>query len=294
MKIKLNKWIGLMAATLVLLVSLNSCVKDRNVLGTDFSHIQDHVVLKNGGLVNFSANNVTFNSDTTTFDIIANLASVNLPSTPVNVTIGVDAAQIASYNAANGTDFLPFPSDAYKVMSTALTIPAGQQTATTTVEFYQSKLDPTKSYLLPVAITDASGKALSSNLNTMFFNVIGNVIAGDYNWDFTRYNNAAGTPPPSGLSFTGHTASFVADSPTQVEVTSGYFIQPRYVISFTDSSGTLINFKVAFNADDAKALVAGGVTVTSGPDIIKADPITGEYIFHYVTLSRNITDRYYK
>lgn len=294
MKIKLNKLIGLTTGFFALLVSLNSCIKDRNASGTDFSHLQDHVVFLNGGLLNFGASNVVFNSDTATFKITVNLASVNLPTSPVKVTIGVDAAQIAAYNTANGTKFQPFPSGSYTIGATSLTIPAGQQFSTTTVQMYKAAFDPTVSYLLPISITDASGKRLSSNQNTLFFNIIGNVIAGSYNWDFTRYNDAAGTPPASGLSFTGKTTSFVADNPTQVEVASGYFIQPRYVISFDNNNGVLSNFQVSFNSTDAAALVAGGVTVTSGPTIVKANPVTGEYIFHYVTLSRNITDRYYK
>ena len=293
MKMKLNKWIGIMTGILVLLVSLNSCVKNRNELGTDFSHLEDHVLLVNGGLQNFGASNVRFDTDTATSDITANLASVNLPTSPVKVTIAIDAAKIAAYNSANGTSFQAFPAGSYKLLTTLLTIPAGQQTATTKVEFYKEALDPTISYLLPISITDASGKALSSNQNTIFYNVIGNVIAGNYKWDFTRYNDAAGTIL-SGLSFTNHAAVFIADSPTQVEVLSGYFIQPRYVISFTNNNGILSNFKVTLNPADVDALTAAGVTVTSGPTIIKADPVTGEYIFNYVTKTRNITDRFYK
>lgn len=295
MKIKLNKWVGLMTGFLILLVSLNSCIKDRNVLGTDFSHLQDHVTLVNGGLVNFGAANVRFNSDTTTLNITANLASVNLPTSPVNVTIGVDSAQIATYNAAKGTNFLPFPNDGYKIKATSLTIVAGQQTATTTVEIYKEKFDPTLSYMLPISIKDASGKTLSSNLNTIFFNIIGNVIAGTYNWDFKRWNNLTGTGTLAGQSFTGHSTAFIADDPQTVEVATGYFTQPRYVISFTDSSGVLINFKVTFNPDDITYMKNNGVNVADGPNIIKADPVTGEYIFQWkADVGRYLIDRFYK
>lgn len=294
MKIKQNKWISLVAGMFILLVSLNSCLKNRNGSATDFSHLQDHVLFLNGGLSNFGASNVRFNTDTATYNITVNLASVNLPASPVNITIGVDEPLIAAYNAANGTNFIVLPSNAYTLKSTALIIPKGQQYVTTTLEIYQDKLDPSKSYLLPVSIKDASGKAFTSNQNTLYFNVIGNVIAGTYNWDFTRWNNPAGTGSPAGSSFTGATVSFIADNSTQVEVTSGYYIQPRYVISFTNNNGVLSNFQVSLNPDDLAALVAAGVTVTSGPNIIKADPVTGEYIFQYTTLSRYLIDRYYK
>ncbi len=206
----------------------------------------------------------------------------------------MDDALIAAYNSANGTSFEILPSDAYSLGTKTLTIPAGQQFASTSIEIYQSKIDPAKSYLLPISIKDAGGIALTSNLNTLYFNIIGNVIAGDYSWDFTRWNNPAGSGAPASSSFTGDVATFIADNSTQVEVPSGYFIQPRYVISFTRSGGVLSNFKVKFNTSDVAALTTAGVTVTDGPNIIKADPIKGEYIFQYKTVTRYIIDRYYR
>ncbi len=294
MKIKLNRVLGIMIMAGALVISLDSCLKNSLPNETDFSHLQDHVDLIKGGLTNFSSNNIRFSSDTASYTITANLASVNLPKSPVNVTIGVDASLIATYNAANGTNFLLLPTDAYTLASTSLTIPAGQQYATTTLEVYQSNVDPSKSYLLPISITDASGKALTSNLNTMYFNIIGNVIAGDYNWDFSRWSSPVMSGPPDGTSFTGDVNSFIADNATQVEVSSGYYIGPRYVISFTDSSGVPTQFKVKLNADDIATMATAGVKVTDGPNIIKADFATGEYIFQYTTLSRYVIDRYYK
>jgi hypothetical protein len=294
MKIKLNKWIGAITGTFVLFVGLNSCVKDRNPSATDFSGLKDHVTFIRGGLTNFSANNIRFTTDTASYSIIADLASVNLPANPVKVTIGVDASLVAAYNTANGTTFLPLPNDAYAIVSTSLTIPAGQQYATTTLEVFKNKVDPVKSYLLPVSIKDASGKLLTSNLNTLYFNIIGNIIAGDYNWDFTRWSQASNTGSPDGNSFTGKTATFVADNGSQVEVPSGYYIGPRYVISFTNNGGVLTDFAVKLNDDDVALMKANGVNVADGPNILKADPTTGEYIFQYKTANRYVIDRYYK
>ena len=293
MKIKLNKLLGIVITGCALVISLDSCLKDRLPKETDFSNLQDHVVLVKGGLTNFSANNILFNSDTATYNITANLASVNLPKSSVNVTIGVEAALIASYNAANGTDFALLPTDAYTIGSTSLTIPAGQQFATTTLEVYQAKIDPTKSYLLPVSITDASGKALTSNLNTVYFNIIGNIIAGNYLWDFTRWGNPNQTGSPD-ITFTGHPTTFIADNASQVEVASGYYIGPRYVISFTDSAGVPTKFKVKLNSADVATMANAGVIVTDGPNILIANYNTGEYKFQYTTKTRYVIDRYYK
>jgi hypothetical protein len=293
MKIKVNKWIGMITATFLLLATLNSCVKDRNPSATDFSGLKDHVTLVGGGITNFSSNNIRFSGDTASYKIIADLASVNLPTSPVNVTLAVDSSLVTAYNIANGTNFLPLPSNAYKIASTSLAIPAGQQYATTTVEIYKDKVDPVKSYLLTVSIKDASGKLLTSNLNTIYFNIIGNIIAGDYKWDFTRWGQPSNTGSPD-ITFTGHTATFVADNGNQVEVPSGYYIGPRYVISFTNNAGVLSDFSVKMNADDVATMSAGGVSITDGPNIIKVDPIAGEYIFQYKTKTRYVIDRYYK
>ena len=110
MKIKLNRVLGIMIMAGTLVISLDSCLKNSLPNETDFSHLQDHVVLIKGGLTNFSSNNISFSSDTASYTITANLASVNLPKSPVNVTIGVDASLIATYNAANGTNFLLLPT----------------------------------------------------------------------------------------------------------------------------------------------------------------------------------------
>ena len=293
MKMKLNKWMSLLIAPL-LLANLNSCVKDKGYkLETDFESLQDHVTLNKSGLTNFSESNIRFSSDTASYNIIANLASVNLPKSPVTVTIGLDEALIATYNAANGTSFELLPADAYTLGSTSLTIPAGQQYATTTLQVYQSKIDPAKSYLLPLSIKDGGGIALTSNLNTLYFNIIGNVIAGDYNWEFKRWSSPVMSGPPDGTSFTD-VNTFVADNANQVEVSSGYYIGPRYVISFTKTGSVLSNFKVKMNATDVATMAAAGIVITDGPNIIKADPIGGEYIFQYTTLTRYVIDRYYK
>jgi hypothetical protein len=175
-----------------------------------------------------------------------------------------------------------------------LTIPAGQQYAHTTVSVYKAALDPTVSYMLPISITDASGKALSSNLNTIYYHVIGNPLAGTYTWNFTRWSSPDSTGTPDGNSFTGKTTQFVPDNSTQIEVKSGYFIGPRYVLSFTNNNGVLSNFKVKLNADDVASMTAQGVTVTYGPVILTADPVKKRFRFYYTTLTRAVIDEYYK
>lgn len=278
MKIKLNKWIGLMTGMFVLFISLNSCVKNRNVLGTDFSHLQDHVVLVNGGLVNFSAANIAFNNgDTTTVTLIVDLASVNLPTSPVKVTIGLDGPQVDNYNASKGTHFQLLPTNAYNIVTTTLTIPSGQQYAQTTVSFYKPALDPAVSYLLPFSITDASGKALTSNENTIFYNIIGNPIAGIYNEEWIRWNGTDTSGAPN-YDFPGLANVFSAVTPTEVAVQSAGN-GAIFDISFTNTGGVLSNFTVT--VDPASYVTFGLAALSLAPVVQQADPVNGIYRFAF-------------
>jgi BT_3987-like, N-terminal domain len=279
MKIKLNKLTGLLTG-LVLLINLNSCIKDKGFANeTDFSQLQDHVLLVNGGVNNFSKSNVAFNSDTATITITVDLASVNLPSSPVVVTLGVDAALISTYNGANNTAFVLAPDSTYSLASTSVTIPAGQQYVTTTISFYKDKLDASLSYLVPISIMDASGKLLSSNQNTLYFNVIGNPIAGNYMEHWRRWA-ATDTTDPTKLQYDFTDPNvFAAASPTQVDcesVENGALFH----ISFTDP-GTglagLTDFNIAL--DPSSWGNFGAVSISQDPKIIAIDPVNGYYSF---------------
>lgn len=297
----IKKLSSLIAAAFVLFL-MQGCVKENKQTFTDFSQVSDLVILQNSGLANFGASNVNVDAtstDTLTLDVYAALASINTSSSDVTVTLAVDNSKVAAYNTANGTKFLPMTTDMFKLLNNTITIKAGQHYAKTAVKIFQTKFDPTKSYLLPVTITDASGKALSSNQNTIFFNVIGNILAGPYKWDFTRYNNNNGSGTPHSLSFTAHTTNFVAASPTMVRVSTGYYTGPRYELSFNqDASGNPTNFQLKFNDEDIKGINDAGVTIADGPYIIKADPVKKEFIFQFVASTasgpRYIIDRYYQ
>ncbi len=256
MKIKLNKWIGLGAGFVVLLMCLNSCVKNRNELGTDFSQLQDHVLIVDGGLLGLGASNVAFPSDTTTIIIRVNLASVNLPLSPTKVTIAYDAPKIASYNAANGKNYQALDPSAYKLVTTTLTIPAGQQYAFTTISFYKAAVDPSVSFLIPISITDASGKALSSNQNTRFFNIIGNPLAGNYLHNYYRYNGTNDTTQAPNSTVGTNVPRVIGPVDGTTLILPEYYLEANFGLgvdlSFDNNNGVLSNFNV-FADDNLKA-----------------------------------------
>ena len=294
MKSILNIKSVVLAGLLLPMFLLQSCLKDKNAL-TDFSEqsTQPIVEIPEGGMGNFGADALNLTSDPDTVIFHVNLASTDFLNQDVKVTIGYDAAALASYNALGGLQYQKFPDSIYKLPTTQVTIKAGTRAVAIPLIMYPSKIDPTQNYMLPISITDASGVSKSGNFGTIYFHLIGNPLAGTYNWDFTRYNDPQATQLSS-LSFTGHTTTLAPVTPTQLEVASGYFIQPRYEITFDNNAGVLSNFQVTFNADDLKVMSDNGVTVVSGPNIIIADPVNKVFEFQYTTTSRYIIDKYYK
>jgi hypothetical protein len=266
----------LVSAMSILLLA--SCVKKNEATYTDFGQVQDFVILTGAGTGNFKASNIAVNTsstDTIRKTITVDLASKTNDNGPVTVTVGFDNPQIASFNSGNGTSYVAFPTSAYKIINTSVTIPAGQHYATTTVEIYQNKLDPTVSYLLPISILDAGGKKLSSNQNTIFFNVIGNVLAGTYRWDFSRFNssNSDTTATPAAGSFTNQTVVVSPVTATSLLLPESYmqtFVDASagVTLSFTNNNGTLSNFSVSLDATTLKNISAGQFTIATAPVLV--------------------------
>ena len=102
-----------------------------------------------------------------------------------------------AYNAISGVQFDAQPDSTFSLPVTTMTIKAGFRIAQFMVIYYPAKIDPTKSYMLPITLTDASGITISGNLATIYFHIIGNLLAGSYSQEWIRYNTATQTPPPA-------------------------------------------------------------------------------------------------
>ncbi len=271
---------------------IGSCVKSAKDF-TDLSKTSDLVILTASGLGNFKASNILVNTsspDTIKLTPRADLASANSNGGPVTVTLGLDNTAITAYNAANGTNFQPFPAGAFKFVSNTVTIPGGQQHyGTTTVWIFQNKLDPTVSYLLPVSITDGGGKSLSSNQNTIYYNVIGNPLAGNYKQDFYRWNTtgigvADTTTAPNSTVTIGAPIVIAPITATTILLPESYletFVGVGVNLSFTNTAGVLSNFNVSLDANAVAAIAAGSFTLLTAPKLVEAT-IRGNAANHYV------------
>ena len=258
-----------------LLFIITSCVKEREGF-TDLTQTSDMVILTGAGTGNFKASNLLVNTsspDTIKRTVTALLASNTSNNPSVTVTIGLDNAAIAAYNAANGTNFQPFPANSYKIVNNTITIRGGlEHTGTTELWIFQNKLDPTVSYILPVAITDGGGKPLSSNQNVIYYNVIGNVLAGNYLHSFYRWNGTTDTTTVNnGGGFVDEPTVVAPITATTVLLPEDYlevFVGVGVNLSFTNTNGVLSNFTVAMDAASIAAANAAGFTIVTSPKLV--------------------------
>ena len=279
-----------------------SCVKDRNV-GTDFSNTQPVLELRTpvtniAGLAYFGNAVIGNLSDTVQFYV--NLASEFTLNRDVNVTIAVDPSKIDAYNADpnNAVKYEALPDSCYKLFKTSATIVNGQRIDSFQIAFFKDRISFEHNYMLPVTITDGDGILISSNQGTIWFHSIANPLAGAYLWDFTRWPYPDSTTGDPDIFFTGASTLFAPDDATTIEVPSGYFIQPRYVLTFDNSGGNLSNFQVSFNPDDLAVMEGAGVTVLDGPHILYADGVNKVFEFYYEVYNgsayRFVKDKYYQ
>jgi hypothetical protein len=297
------------SGTLILYMNLlaaiifsSSCVKDYRDGETNFSGVQPTVIIAEGGLSGTSFGNaaVTFpgtdTSDIANFHV--NYAATNVAPADEVVGLAVDSDAIANYNRDSlGLQYELMPDSDYSFTATSVTVPKGNNyTAAIPVTFYPDKIDASKNYMLPISITSVpSGTMMSNNQNTIYYHAIGNPIAGSYGELWTRWNASDTTGAPTYDHLDVGPVTFSPVDATTIAVQSGGTGETSY-ISFTNNNGTLSDFTVAFDDSQIASL---GITVTTGPFLLLADPISGAYnvYFEYNNssgLHRCILDEYKK
>ena len=72
------------------------------------------------------------------------------------ITIAIDDAALAAYNALGGTQYENFPDSIYSFTTTSVTIPKGANySAGVPLIMFPSKINLLKNYMLPISITTA-------------------------------------------------------------------------------------------------------------------------------------------
>lgn len=254
----------------------------------------------NSGMQYFSGGALILSplDDADTLHYNVNVAGPSTPNKDITVTIGVNKDAVLDNFKGDEIKYELMPDSIYDFIGTSATIKSGSRVAPLAIKLYPSKIDFTKSYMLPVVITDAQGLTISSNFGIIYFHIIGNPIAGSYSWDFIRYDNQDGTGTPSGVSFADESTVFIPVSPTAIKVPTGYYKTPNYVITFTNTNGVLSDFKVVIDPDELATLfTADGITIVSNPAITVSPDwktFTCKYVAYNGTAYRNVTDIYRK
>ena len=291
-------------AIILSMLTLSSCLKkdDMNIdMVSKTASIMQLQFIENGngstlnsGMQYFSGGALTYPGsdmmDTATYNI--NLAGPVTLATDLKVTVGADATKLLDNYGADSIKYELMPDSLYHMVATTATIKSGSRIAVMKIVFYPSKINVTKSYMLPLVIKDASGQIISSNMSTIYFHVIGNPIAGAYTQEWIRYNLTTQTGTPFRDVFSP--AVFAPVSPSVIMVGSGS-AGLQYVVSFNNANGVLSNFQVKFTPE---SVAGSGVTISGGPTVIVANPTAHKFEFNFTYINgagapRNITDKFF-
>ncbi|MGM9476321.1 DUF1735 domain-containing protein [Pedobacter sp. GSP4] len=212
-----NIFNGLVAALCV--ISLSSCLKNKNEQ-PDFSGTAPVVEIPVGtpvgdGSVNSLTTSLIQQDAPSEYFYYINYAASSTKATDIKVTLSVDPATLAKYNAAHTDAPLTIvPTNAFS-MSTTITIPANQRRVQVPVKFVSTALDPAIAYGLPVTIKDASGEVISKNFGSVVVKVaVRNRYDGKYN--FKGYIFREGDPVLTG-NFKGLTKDLPSNGANAVD-----------------------------------------------------------------------------
>jgi len=164
------KRISTYIAAIVLAGSLSSCLKDNSQ--PDFTQNKPVIELPVGsssgnGAGNSIAASFTISEIPSDYFIYVNYAAPEANTADVVVTLTVDAAALTKFNSVNGKNYTMIPSNGYSLASNKITIPTGQRKVKFPIKINTLNLDPTKTYALPITITDGGGYTISGNFGTL-------------------------------------------------------------------------------------------------------------------------------
>ena len=224
-------------------------------------HIRPKYDLVNGTIYINQADTtdrLVFNLDPskdTSLDVAFQAAIADQPSAyNTTVTFGVDTTQMSAYVQEYGQADL-LPAGDYQLIDSVASMPAGaQQSSTVKIRLLSTaRVDPFKTYVVPVVIKNVGGKTAPIRGNAVLFivftkvpdpnafsvvsstsddgsNLASNILNGNYTCWRTPFFTTDSLPPQSvvvdlaapwpinGITFRGGPNSFFAGAPTRVEI----------------------------------------------------------------------------
>ena len=87
-----------------------------------------------------------------------------------NVSVIVDAAKVAAYNTANGTNYTLLPTTSYELSGLTSVIPSGSTSSTPlTLTVKTNTVTPGVRYMLPITLSSVTSGEIVSTLQTTYF-----------------------------------------------------------------------------------------------------------------------------
>ncbi|MBE7173453.1 MAG: DUF1735 domain-containing protein [Williamsia sp.] len=151
------------------LFTLSSCLKDKPL--TDYVNIDPVVIIPNSNWPRSTAFTTAQTTKInaardTSFTLYARVSWEHALSKDVVITMADAPTAVTDYNTKFNAKWTMLNADAYKVSNYKITVPAGKNDASVPFQIFGSKIDFTKSNMLAIAITDASGQNIGSNYKT--------------------------------------------------------------------------------------------------------------------------------
>jgi Domain of unknown function (DUF1735) len=175
LQIKYMKLKFLMIPGLFSIIFLSGCLKDSPYMDVSNSAaiIQFGISPANGSTGPFDYKGDTASGPAIDTSIALTIASPQVLTKAVSITVRVDPSQISAYNTANGVSYSLLPSNLYSIKDTVITIAAGYRVGAIPVRLNLPLFPTDHSYALPLSIVNGGGLVISGN-------------SGTFMWLFTR------------------------------------------------------------------------------------------------------------
>jgi len=243
---------------------------DQQVTFAEMGYVIDGGNNINSGLFNFGGQTLLLNPADDTVTLVYSVTIQGPFTEDVNVTVNVDDAAIADNLPYDKIKYALMSSSQYRLLGTTGVVHPGKTPyAEFKIELYPKNIDFTKSWILPMTSTNDAGILMATNYSHVYFHIIGNAIAGLYNWDFTRISSLNDTDPPDGNSFKKHTAVFLPIDPFSVNTKTGYYDGGPYLITFTDpgsgKAADCTDFRAVIDPAAAKTWADASININVDP-----------------------------
>lgn len=175
-ELDMKKYINRLAVFGVMLLGLTSCLDEDPLFDPD--QVENVVEFFDIGAIaapgsvhplyvsSFDA------ADAVDLDIIISYSGAHDNPTDIVVEFEVDEEALEAYNEEQGTHFEVLPADLYSIDGMSVTIPKGQRQVTKTITLRTNQFDFSKSYALPLTITNSSYGIVSGNFSTALYGVV--------------------------------------------------------------------------------------------------------------------------